>query len=249
MPALLYAYTDAVGEENYRYFLLFVFVQFAMCVYATVLLALLFRGEIQDKKLWEVTFFDRSSGDEFKADYFIVFQYLFHRHLYEAGMLAVTGVMSVALAGFLGYHMYITSLGMTTNEHYKWGDVKRWHKDEVKKYKQYLKDQQKQKKGDKNDGNKKEPPTNGNKKEKSQSKPHSSSNGDLGCTGAKALDHSDKKTEREENDDESGVIEDPGRMPANIYNRGLIENWKEVLFPKSLQRRAANANAIKSKSM
>lgn len=31
---------------------------------------------------------------------------------------------------------------------------------------------------------------------------------------------------------------DPGPTPTNPYNRGFIENWKEVLFPLSLRKNA-----------
>jgi hypothetical protein len=82
-----------------------------MCIYGTVMLTKLFMGEIKDKKLLEVTYFDRTSGQEFKATKWIVFQYLFHRHVFESGVLAVMGVMSISLVGFLGYHVYITSVG------------------------------------------------------------------------------------------------------------------------------------------
>jgi hypothetical protein len=30
--------------------------------------------------------------------------------------------------------------------------------------------------------------------------------------------------------------DDPGPAPVNIYNRGIVENWQEVLFPQSLRR-------------
>lgn len=91
-----------------------------MCVYGTIVVYYLFRGEVRDQNLYDVTFFDRVSGLEFKATNWIVFQFLFHQYLYEAGVFAVMAVMSIALAGFFGYHVYITSIGMTTNESFKW---------------------------------------------------------------------------------------------------------------------------------
>lgn len=232
-----------------------------MCAYATVLLTILFLGEIEDKRLWQVTFFDRSSGEEFQADYYVVFQYLFHRHLFEAGMLVITGVMTLALVGFLSYHGYITSIGMTTNEHFKWGDVKRWHKEEVKKYKKYLKQENQQENKSADDNSKKKninnfdapPEKSDNKNGKSSNKPHIS-DGDVNCTGGKAS-KADKDAKEKaaasfsEQEDEEEVVQDPGPMPKNIYNRGFVENWKDVLFPQSLQRReAAKAGVRKPKS-
>jgi palmitoyltransferase ZDHHC4 len=187
-----------IGEENYRLFLLFVATQFGMCVYGTVLLCKLFAGEIEDKQLFQVTFFDKASGKEYPADNWVVFQYMFHRHMYAAGILTIMAVMAIALAGFLGYHGYITSIGMTTNESYKWAEVRKWHKSQVKIYQEYQKQQQTLKDGS---------PTSDNGQQH----------------------HVPQPVE---------AVEDPGPMPKNIYNRGFIENWKEVMFPKSLQRKA-----------
>jgi hypothetical protein len=215
-----------------------------MCVYATVLLTVLFRGEIQDRRLWEVNFFDRTSGQEFQADYYVVFQYLLHRHLFEAGMLAITGVMSIALTGFLGYHCYITSIGMSTNEHFKWGDVKRWHAEEKKKYQKYLKKQHKKKPNTAGNDNTEEDSSNNNGK--NHTKPHIS-DGDVTCTGgtqSEADKQAEAKRKASKDSKQDEIVEDPGPMPENIYNRGFVENWKEVLFPESIQRReAARAKA------
>lgn len=34
---------------------------------------------------------------------------------------------------------------------------------------------------------------------------------------------------------EGTVSDDPGPRPVNIYHQGFVENWKEVIFPKSLR--------------
>lgn len=123
-----------MGERNYRWFLLFVTVHVFMCWYGTWVMASLMYGEILDKDLLNATFFNASSGVEVKADYVIVFHYLFMRHFHIAGVLLLMFVMGVTLGMFLGFHIYITSLNMTTNEYFKWRSVKRWHKKERQKY-------------------------------------------------------------------------------------------------------------------
>ena len=40
----------------------------------------------------------------------------------------------------------------------------------------------------------------------------------------------------DDNDDDSYDIIDPGPPPVNIYHRGFVENWKEVIFPISLRK-------------
>lgn len=231
-----------IGEENYRLFLFFVFTQFAMCVYGTVMLTRLFMGEIEDRKLFEVTFFDKASGQEYPANKWIVFQYLFHRHLYEAGILAIMGVMAVALFFFLGFHIYITSRGMTTNEQYKWGQVRQWHKEQVKKYEQYKRNLA----GSENENlHKLGVKPNGSTQQEEDLNPHIL-DGDVTCTGGTKTPQVGDSILTDEAQLTSLVIEDPGPMPQNIYNRGFIQNWKEVLFPISLQRKADAAASAKS---
>lgn len=227
---------STIGEENYRLFLLFVATQFALCAYGTALLGLFFWGEIEDKKLFEVKFFDKSSGMEYQANKWIVFQYLFHKHLYEAGVFAIVAVMSVALMCFLGYHCYITSIGMTTNEHYKWGEVRKWHKEQVRLYNAFLKQQS----TSSNASNSSNAASSSRKNGSDDPKKPPIPDGDVTCTGGKSSP---------EGEEDSPVMEDPGPMPVNIYNRGFVENWKEVLFPISLRRRAAAAGVVdKTKS-
>jgi hypothetical protein len=119
--------------------------------------------------------------------------------------------------------------GMTTNEHYKWGEVRRWHKEQVRKYKEYLDEQ----KGPAAPINSKD------KNENGQQKP-SIPDGDVGCTGGVTDDKEKTATEKSEAD---SFMEDPGPVPENIYNRGFLENWKEVFFPVSLELKAKAAAA------
>jgi hypothetical protein len=96
---------NTIGEQNYRWFLLFLSIHVLMCFYGSTVCMLLFRGEIFDKKLLEITFFDRSTGQKVKSNWFITFQYLFSRRTYESAVLAVMFVMGIALGGFLSYHV------------------------------------------------------------------------------------------------------------------------------------------------
>ena len=96
---------NTIGEENYRWFLLFLSIHVVMCVYGSYACAMLFWGEIVDQQLLEITFFDRVSGEHVKSSWFIVCQYLFSRRTLEFGVFVVMFVMAIALGGFLGYHV------------------------------------------------------------------------------------------------------------------------------------------------
>lgn len=91
-------------------------------------------GEILERDLLNATFFDAASGARVKADYAVVFHYLFMRHFQIAGVLLLMVVMGVTLGMFLVFHLYITSVNLTTNEYFKWRCVRRWHKKERQKY-------------------------------------------------------------------------------------------------------------------
>ena len=111
-----------------------------MCVYGSWAMALVMYGEIIDKNLLNATFFNAVTGAEVQADYIIVFHYLFMRHFQICGVLILMSVMSVMLGIFLGFHLYITSFNMTTNEFFKWRSVQKWHKKEKQKYEKALKE-------------------------------------------------------------------------------------------------------------
>lgn len=101
---------NTIGENNYRWFLLFLAIHVLMCAYGSYVCILLFRGEILDKKLLELTFFDRATGEHVKSDWLIVSQYLFARRTLEFSVLAVMFVLGIALGSFLGYHVSRNSL-------------------------------------------------------------------------------------------------------------------------------------------
>jgi hypothetical protein len=133
-------------------------------------------------------------------------------------------VMAVALGLFLFYHVYLTSKGMTTNESYKWGDVRKWHKNELKRY---------------NDAMKKGKAGVASASDKQRAQPVVG-DGDVTCVPGTGRDSASAAPDVTEASDD---FEDPGPFPKNIYDRGFVENWKEVIFPISL-RKTASTNGI-----
>jgi hypothetical protein len=208
--------SNTIGAENYRWFLLFLFVHVFMCVYGSAVCALLFWAEVKEKQLLEITFFDRTTGEHVRSNWLIIVQYLFARKTLEFAALLVMSVMGIALGGFLGYHMYITSYNRTTNEDGKWSDIRKWYKKEQKKYQEAVK------KGlVKKDSNSTASTTSTEAPELKE--------GDVSCTGGSSGLKEDAGRQE---------YFDPGPMPKNVYDKGFIENWKEVIFPISLRKEA-----------
>jgi palmitoyltransferase len=200
---------NTIGECNYRWFLLFLLVHVGMCVYGTFVLTHLFLGEVYEKELHTAVFFNRSTGEENQGSWSIIAQYLFARHLVEAAVLMLVSVMGIALGMFLGYHVWLTSRGLTTNESFKWGEVQKWYKTEVRRYEDAVKNGQVVTDGDPN-------------------KPVVS-DGDVTCVGGGAKASDPKKAV-------IPIIRHPGPKPVNVYNRGVLKNWEEVLFPIPLRK-------------
>ena len=216
---------NPIGEENYRWFLLFLLIHVGMCLYGTTVCVWLFYGDVLENKLWEVSFYNVSTGEEFKATYLVVFQYLFQRHILEASVLLLMSVMTVMLGLFFGWHLWIASKGMTTNECAKWDQVKKWHKKQVKRYQRAVEE------GLISDA----PTTNA-------AAPPVQPDGDVTCTGAAAPDKatdaavgSDGQSEEKDELEAIPTLVNPGDLPKNVYNRGFVENWKEVFYPRSLR--------------
>lgn len=208
---------NTIGEENYRFFLLFLLVHVGMCAYGASVVGLLFRGEILEKKLNEVVYFNRITGEELEGSKTIIIQYLFNTYTLESATFLLMVVMGFALALFLGYHIHLTSKGMTTNESYKWGDVRKWHKSETKRYLDAVK------KGKDTAVAVTNTPT---------SQPIVG-DGDVTCTPGSETNAIAAKVGPSPAD----AVQDVGPMPKNVYDRGFVQNWMEVIFPLSLRRR------------
>jgi DHHC palmitoyltransferase len=187
---------NTYGEENYRYFLLFLLVHVCMCWYGSTTITRLLYNEIYIiHQLHLQTFIDRNTNEIVPMTQYILFQYVFHTYIYEMTVLLILYVMFVTLFLFLAYHVYITSRGLTSHEMYKWSHVQQWYKSELQLY-------QKQQQQQELKLRRKEP----------------------------NLKYDDTTTTMT-------MVEHPGPKPFNLYNYGIVQNWKHVLFPISIQRR------------
>lgn len=113
-----------VGLNNYRYFLLFLASTSIICFYGvyicgTVLLQTLMR----DRLLSAV--FVTSSGQRFKATIPIILQYMLHNYMATIFLAIFLFAVGVAIGGFFLYHLLLASTNVTTNETFKWQEIRR----------------------------------------------------------------------------------------------------------------------------
>ena len=71
----------------------------------------------------EAYYYD-SNGQPQRVSYFQCFQYMFAHHNVVMAIGVFCAVIGCALFGFWAYHMYLIWCGTTTNETFKWGDLK-----------------------------------------------------------------------------------------------------------------------------
>ena len=119
-------------------------------------------GIVDRLNLFHATFINVATGEEVdEIDLFLVGQYLSTQYFPIVSLGALLAAMSLMLGAFVAFHIYITSRGMTTNEFFKWRDVRRIYRSQLQR---------------------------------------------------------------------------PKNFPVNMYDFGFIENWKDVIWPKSLYR-------------
>lgn len=90
-------------------------------------------GEVIDDNLLNTTFHNDllcnifECGQHDKASNIIIFHYLYRRHPQIVLVVLLMLFIVVCLGLFLGFHLYITSQNMTTNEYYKLKKLSKLH--------------------------------------------------------------------------------------------------------------------------
>eukprot|EP00594_Rhizosolenia_setigera_P002744 CAMPEP_0178954168 /NCGR_PEP_ID=MMETSP0789-20121207/8836_1 /TAXON_ID=3005 /ORGANISM="Rhizosolenia setigera, Strain CCMP 1694" /LENGTH=319 /DNA_ID=CAMNT_0020635531 /DNA_START=302 /DNA_END=1261 /DNA_ORIENTATION=- len=223
---------QAVGEENYRYFLFFLYVQVAMCMYSAYGMTLFFMEQIEILQDDETHFLDERTGEHVFKTNKVIFNYIVSQHSALSGVYLLVVVMGLCLYGFLAFHVMLVYCNMTTNEFYKWRVIRKWHSESKKNYLKALKE-------GKVIGNTSSPNVPG-KSTANAVVTEALDDANVGCIGI-SLPENSKGNKMEHKltilDQARGyrnkTIVDPGPMPSNVYNIGIMGNVFEVLLPRS----------------
>eukprot|EP00250_Pteridium_aquilinum_P011690 c20240_g2_i3 orf=500-1261(+) len=200
-----------IGENNLRFFIMFLFWHCCLCLYGTFLIAAIIAGEVKKRNL--VRLLTRYYGVEpsFQKLFPHIIQWVLAFYSEQLLLLLFLGVISLLLMGFFGYHLYLVFTNTTTNETFKWESYKRC---------QHLSHAQAA-------------------KEESFGGSPSSNQGvskkrfKLVCS----LPFLSKK---------HGT---PRLKRNNIYNKGILQNVAEVLFPRSCQLWCESFKSVKGKKL
>jgi hypothetical protein len=247
---------NAVGQENYAWFLGFLLAHCLLLAYGAAGMLALLASEAQDKQLLEASFYNARLGRPVKANWRIVMQYLIFQNWMIFGVGVLCAVMAIVLFGFFSYHMYLASFNITTNESYKWSELKRSFKKAKALQEQTRKERESRLKrwGGEVDGDGEDLAgggasgqqqgsweANGLANGVSEDNGHcgGNSNGNGGRNGAVTT----KGVRRGQNHGRSALEEEeetkeprrklPDKFPSNMYNHGIIANLVEVLHPLS----------------
>eukprot|EP01027_Heterolobosea_sp_BB2_P024142 GEZU01036337.1.p1 GENE.GEZU01036337.1~~GEZU01036337.1.p1 ORF type:complete len:478 (+),score=123.00 GEZU01036337.1:25-1434(+) len=202
-----------VGLNNYRYFLAFLLANSLMCFYGTYICAMVLLNIITKNRLME-SIFVTASGQRVQANLAIVLQYLLHYHVVIIALGFFMLAVGITLFGFWGYHAVLTMLNITTNESFKWKDIK-WQVNELKAQK---KEAEKAKK-------KKNKLVLHDEKQEGEEE-----DDDLVLVDGDGKPVGPDQQKQYENT----VAIAEGRAPMdNPYNKGLFANIWEVLYPPS----------------
>ncbi|KAJ9468950.1 putative protein S-acyltransferase 17 [Diplonema papillatum] len=111
-----------VGEDNYVHFLHFLLSHLVLCGYGAWTCARHVEYFVRKNRLFSASF-STSDGQRMKATYTTIFQFVLQTHTVLCGELLFMGCVTVMMTAFLGYHLYLCSFNMTTNETFKLSDL------------------------------------------------------------------------------------------------------------------------------
>jgi len=96
-------------------------------LYGAVIIGFMLWGDVVEQKLLQAEFYHYGLRKRVKATPMIVLRYMIGKEFYLVGVFILALVMAAAVGGFLFYHLWLVYKNMTTNESSKWGSLRTFH--------------------------------------------------------------------------------------------------------------------------
>jgi len=110
-----------VGLNNHRYFMLFLVAHVALCAYGSALCLWVLGQVIVRQRLFHTRYM-LADGTAVAASPYVVCMYLVQKYILIVGVLLFMATLGLMMFVFFGYHAYLISMNITSNESYKWAD-------------------------------------------------------------------------------------------------------------------------------
>ena len=114
---------QCVGELNYRYFLRFLLMHSIFFGYGTALVAGIMLSDAFERDIFHAIFIT-PDGEELPATNMLILGYILRTETPLFMLFIFAIAFWFAISCFLLYHIYLVSIGQTTNETFKWKDVR-----------------------------------------------------------------------------------------------------------------------------
>ncbi|KAJ6248900.1 palmitoyltransferase swf1 [Anaeramoeba flamelloides] len=215
---------NSIGEKNYRWFLLYLYSNFLMCVYGTWIIYKILEHQVDASGMFTNTYYDQA-GNVVQIGYPYMIRWLLEYFRIPIGLSMMTFLMSIVVFCFICYHLYLISKNITTNESSKFSVLKYYitqKKLEIDNYQKALQSVNQSKNVPKKRSNKKK----SSKKKQNQKKKlknYQKNRNELKKLKKPIITPMDKIV----------LKLDPENLKS-FYNKGFWTNLKQVFFPISI---------------
>jgi hypothetical protein len=129
---------NCIGSNNYRYFILYLFTHLLLTAVSFVIGMNILLDHIQNKKMLEMKFVNKTTGEELETNYMTILKYITYHYYGFFSCLLMLLVIAIVLFFFFFYHVYLLEINYTSNETNKRGRTFRFYKLVKKTTKLYL---------------------------------------------------------------------------------------------------------------
>jgi palmitoyltransferase len=111
---------NCVGINNYRWFLLFLFMHVIITLYGGLAGIAIFYGQMQQKDRSGARFYNKATGEYVQSTLLMHFKFFFLNEERHFGLVIIICIaMFFALSVFFVYHLRLVIANTTTNESFK----------------------------------------------------------------------------------------------------------------------------------